>query len=431
MCHLKTTISRTCKVDRDARLIQCQGIFDLPPDTVQRLNWPLDITIPDDWSIGAIVGESGSGKTTIARKLAELLGGRLIESRDAAGNLIEPFSWNREKAVCSALPHVPINEWTGLLSRVGFSSPPAWCRPYHVLSQGQQFRCNLARSIAEGHQDKKETKNSTKSEVKSIESSSCPPSSPSSLRVSAPIFFDEFASLVHDQVARIASAAVSKAVRALNKQFVAVTWRTDILDSLEPDWVIFVNSDQTVRLQLNEVKAHGQPTVGKRWSRPKIDLRVIRTDRTTWPLFAPHHYLSGNLHKSAQCFVGLVNDRPACFTAVLSFPHPHKPAWREHRTVCHPEMQGVGIGNRMSETVAAMFAATGKPYQSTTSHPAMIQHRRRSSLWKMNRAPSMVRRPPRHHDVQMSAKTSVDRLTAGFEFIGPPDFAGAKGFGLI
>ena len=38
---------------------------------------------------------------------------------------------------------------TGLLSSVGFSSPPAWLRPVRVLSNGQQFRANLARTLAE------------------------------------------------------------------------------------------------------------------------------------------------------------------------------------------------------------------------------------------------------------------------------------------
>ena len=42
-----------------------------------------------------------------------------------------------------------IKEVTALLSAVGFSSPPAWLRPYGVLSTGQQFRVTLARLLAE------------------------------------------------------------------------------------------------------------------------------------------------------------------------------------------------------------------------------------------------------------------------------------------
>jgi hypothetical protein len=57
--------------------------------------------------------------------------------------------------------------------------------------------------------------------------------------------------------------------------------------------------------------------------------------------------------------------------------------------VCLPDFQGVGIGNAMSEFVAAIYKATGKPYTSTTSHPAMIHHRAKSPLWRMSRKPGL------------------------------------------
>jgi predicted ABC-type transport system involved in lysophospholipase L1 biosynthesis ATPase subunit len=261
----KTTITRTAKVLFDARLKQTQGIFDLPPAATQTLDWNVDVELPDQWSVGAIVGESGSGKTTLARELASRFGSAVIEAKDAAGNLREPFEWARDKAVCSAMPGMPIREWTGLLSRVGFSSPPAWCRPYQVLSNGQQFRCNLARAIAE-------------SGASQIDGPA------------KPVFFDEFASLVHDQVAAIASAAVAKGVRQLGRRFVAVTWRTDILDHLEPDWVLFVGTDQSVRLELNTSSREGV----RRWRRPSIKMRIVRVDPSAWACFRGHHYLSGH-----------------------------------------------------------------------------------------------------------------------------------------
>jgi hypothetical protein len=36
---------------------------------------------------------------------------------------------------------------------------------------------------------------------------------------------------------------------------------------------------------------------------------------------------------------------------------------------CLPDFQGVGIDNAMSEFVASLFVATGKPHFSSTSHP--------------------------------------------------------------
>ena len=46
-------------------------------------------------------------------------------------------------------PGMSIKDICALLSSVGFSSPPAWLRPYRVLSTGQQFRVTLARLLAE------------------------------------------------------------------------------------------------------------------------------------------------------------------------------------------------------------------------------------------------------------------------------------------
>lgn len=42
-----------------------------------------------------------------------------------------------------------IKDIVGLLSSVGFSSPPSWVRPFRVLSTGEQFRVTMARTLAE------------------------------------------------------------------------------------------------------------------------------------------------------------------------------------------------------------------------------------------------------------------------------------------
>jgi ABC-type Mn2+/Zn2+ transport system ATPase subunit len=81
-------------------------------------------------------------------------------------------------------------EITALLSSVGFSSPPSWLKPFHVLSNGEQFRVTLARILAEAPE----------------------------LAV-----VDEFTSVVDRTVAQIGSHALAKTVRAGNRCFVAVS----------------------------------------------------------------------------------------------------------------------------------------------------------------------------------------------------------------
>lgn len=80
----------------------------------------------------------------------------------------------------------------------------------------------------------------------------------------------------------------------------------------------------------------------------------------------------------------------------------------------------------MSEYVAGLYKSTGKPYYSTTSHPAMIRHRLESPAWIMKRAPS---RTSRGYG-QLRTSHATDRLTAGFEYVGASRPDSAAGFGL-
>ncbi|CAN5387355.1 hypothetical protein BH09PLA1_BH09PLA1_25830 [soil metagenome] len=387
---LKKTITRSSPVTRTARDRQIDSMFDVRPAETDSVSWDVDIEIPaPDESRGQVIvmhGGSGSGKTTIAR---ELFG---------AENVLEltkektPWSWPADSRFPNGFAKgMSVRTITDALSSVGFSSPPAWRRPFHVLSNGQQFRVNLARALAEREL----------------------------------VVIDEFGAFVDPQIRMVAAAAAAKAARRMNKRFVALVSQSDCVPYFEPDVLIEIKAPsgdgpQPVSAQLTRGLVR----------RPPIQLRVIRTDRSTWLRVRGHHYLSGDIHRAAACYAGLVDGKLAAFTAVLFFPHPSRPGWREHRTVCLPEFQGVGIGNAMSEFVASVYAATGKPYRSTTSHPAMIRHRMRSKNWKMTRKPGILGSHTDNGATGMTAKSSSDRLTAGFEFVGPPREMDARRFGL-
>ncbi len=60
------------------------------------------------------------------------------------------LDWPADHSILDVFPEaLSVKDVTGLLSAVGFSSPPAWLRPHAVLSTGQQFRVSLARLLAE------------------------------------------------------------------------------------------------------------------------------------------------------------------------------------------------------------------------------------------------------------------------------------------
>jgi len=146
--------------------------------------WKRPVT-PKDFNIGVIVGSSGSGKSTLLNSF---------------GKEEEP-KWDKDKSIISHFetPDKAIN----LLTAVGLNSVPSWYKPYHVLSNGEKFRGDLARKVKDG------------------------------------AVIDEFTSVVDRNVAKAASVALVRYIKKNNiKNVVLSTCHRDILEWLEPDWVI-------------------------------------------------------------------------------------------------------------------------------------------------------------------------------------------------
>lgn len=344
------------------RVRQVCGLFDLPLPILSRCQWAVRLPLEERrWNIGLIVGPSGCGKSTIAR---QLFASALAQEQGLD-------DWPADRSILDAFPAaLPVKEAVALLSSVGFASPPAWLRPFHVLSTGQQFRVRLARLLA-----------------------ACP-----ELAV-----MDEFTSVVDRTVAQIGSAALAKTVRQRRQQFIAVTCHEDVEAWLQPDWVYRPAEDRFAWRCL-------QP-------RPAISLRVFRCRPQAWRLFQQHHYLSDQLAGSAVCFLATWQDRPVAFSAWVNALMIGG-GRREHRTVTLPDFQGVGIGMALSNFCASLWKGLGLRATSTTTHPAFIAARLRSSHWRLTRRPSLA--GTRQEKGKASLRHATTRLTAGFQYVGPP-----------
>lgn len=358
---------RSVAIERTPRVKLVEGLFDVPPAERSERRWRVTLPIEErEWHVGLIVGPSGCGKSTLAREC--------FCSQPAQ-------DWPENRAIVDAFPaSLGVKEIVALLSSVGFSSPPAWLRPHRALSTGEQFRVRIARALAES----------------------------TDLTV-----IDEFTSVVDRTVARIGSAAIARTVRAAGRKFVAVTCHYDVIDWLDPDWTYDPAADQFTWRSLR--------------GRPRIEIEICRVHRSAWRLFHHHHYLSSDLNASAQCFAAFVEEQPAAFAAVISGPGPRGGHFREHRVVCLPDFQGVGIGNALSEFVASLYA-TRKRYFSRTSHPGMIRHRLRSPNWICVARPGFAA-PHSHRG--MARRGSAGRLAASFRYIGPRRPAAARQFGIL
>jgi ABC-type glutathione transport system ATPase component len=178
---------------------RCQKAADaLDIDTAKKSvhKFTVKADLETDYSIGIIVGASGSGKTTLAK---EIFGDDCFkEHLDLSAPVIEQFPDEYSYDQCASL-----------LSGVGLTSVPCWIRPAYTLSNGQRARAEAALAMC------KEDK--------------C-------------VIVDEWTSVVDRTVAKVMSHCVQKHARKQNKQIVLCSCHYDILEWVQPDWVIDCNS---------------------------------------------------------------------------------------------------------------------------------------------------------------------------------------------
>lgn len=355
-------------VSRSARARQLEAIFDVPAGERSRIEFKGNFPIEErPWQIGLIVGPSGSGKSSILKRT-------FAEPRD--------LQWGAPSVIDDFDQAFGIKEISAICQAVGFNTIPAWLRPFGVLSNGEKFRVELARRMLEA-----------KDEI---------------------ITIDEFTSVVDRQVAQIGSHAVQKYVRANGKQFVAASCHYDIVEWLQPDWVL---EPATMKFTWRSLQR-----------RPPLDCELARVGYETWAQFAPFHYLTADLNKAAKCFALMINGRPAAFAGCLYRPHPRvRDIIGVSRLVTLPDFQGLGLAFALVDRLGAMYKANGQRLHTYPAHPALVRGFDKSKMW------AMVKKPGEFSPREGGTSTVGGfggRPCAVFQYAGPPhaDAAEAKAF---
>lgn len=295
-------------------------LFDHPFSGETTFEVPSIPELPMDFSIGLIVGPSGSGKSSILKQFGKE----------------ENHTWEYDKSVASHFNS--FEDAHERLGATGFNSIPSWLRPFQVLSNGEQFRANLARSLKDN------------------------------------VVIDEYTSVIDRNVALSCSNAMRRYVDKKGlKNIVLASCHYDIIEWLRPDW-IYDTSTKTLDVR------------GLR-RRPQIELEILPCSVSAWSMFQQHHYLDGTINKASKCWLAIWNDVPIAFHSALPLPQyrpPGKlPAWRGHRTVVLPDFQGLGIGIAFTNEIAAMFMASNISFYSKTAHPTLGNYRNtHKELWR-------------------------------------------------
>lgn len=345
-------------ISRSVRAKQLEAMFDVPAAKKCRLQWKGELPIDDiDWNVGLIVGPSGCGKSSVLRNVF--------------GSPAE-LDWNGKAVVDDFKAGAGMEEIAAICQAVGFNTIPAWLRPFHVLSNGERFRVELARRL---------------------------------LELPDPIIVDEFTSVVDRQVAKIGAHAVQKYIRKHKRRFVAATCHYDVIDWLQPDWILEPATMAFTRRSL-------QP-------RPRLDATIARVPYDSWRMFAAFHYLTGNLHRSARCFCLFIDDQPTSFAGMLFRPHARvNDIIGCSRLVTLPDWQGLGLAMILVEKLGAAYKAMRFRLHTYPAHPALIRSFGKSAAWKMIQKPAGGMNSPRH-GTTLSRQIGTGRPCAVFEYRGP------------
>ncbi|AZV77923.1 ABC transporter ATP-binding protein [Parasedimentitalea marina] len=327
---MKVEIHHKSPIPETYRAARVSSMFNVEGDADFKLTVEADLNA-QPWGVGLIVGPSGTGKTSLGRALF----GKAI-TRDP--------KWPIDQAIIEAIaPDAEMDSVTAALAAVGLGSVPSWLRPHGLLSNGEQFRANLARLLCD------------KPKLAVV---------------------DEFTSTIDRRVARIGAAAFAKAWRRTGGQFVGVTCHDDVVQWLQPDWVIDTRSAEFKWRRLRRP--------------PRLTMDIHKTDGSYWPLFEPHHYLKLPRMVAADYYVGFVDNEPVahiCFS-----PRPGLVEARACRLVIMPEWQGAGLGLRFLNELCALWRRGVNRYQRPlptlfhTSHPGLATALRAQPLWAQTSA---------------------------------------------
>lgn len=262
--------------------------IDVSQKCVFKKTLKADVTSP--FHIGLIVGNSGSGKTTLAREC--------FKERFKETSILD-----LSKAIIDQFP----SDWTydqcqKSLSAVGLTSVPCWIRPAYTLSNGQRFRAEVALQCA-----------FAQDEV---------------------VVIDEWTSVVDRTVAKVMSHSIQKFARKMNKKIVLLSCHHDVIEWLQPDWVIDTNTDE---FQCRRGRSH------QRTEKLHFEIRELENGKY-WKNFSRYHYLSQKLPGGKRYFYGLFHDKNiigfVCFCNYL--PQDQK-MFHSNRVVILPDYCGLGL----------------------------------------------------------------------------------------
>ncbi len=170
-------------------------------------NFKIECDLETNFNIGLIYGNSGSGKTTLAKKIY--------------GENIFDIKLNEDECIMNQLnEEYNYDECAMILNGIGLNSVPCWVKPLKTLSNGQRARAEAVYLM----QSKKDI-----------------------------VVIDEWTSVVDRTIAKVMSLCLNKYAKKNNKKIIVLSCHKDIIEWLNPDWIIDCNKQEFIKHNKNNV----------------------------------------------------------------------------------------------------------------------------------------------------------------------------------
>jgi ABC-type Mn2+/Zn2+ transport system ATPase subunit len=330
------TVVLSSPVATSFRCVKAANSLDI--DASKKAEHRLTVTadVESSYNVGLIVGASGSGKTTLAKK---------VWGEDCFRELLDPA-----QPVIDQFPEeFTYDECAAMLAGVGLTSVVCWIRPAVTLSNGQRARAECALQMARQAQA---------GEV---------------------VVIDEWTSVVDRTVAKVMSHCIAKHARKTNKRIVLASCHYDVVDWLNPDWIIDCNKQSYV----------DRRSLCRSWERSEklqFDIREVGTE--TWRYFSKYHYLSENLPGGVIKTFGLFNGDDQigfqCFANYVPWRDKMQPMkMHSNRTVIHPDYAGLGMGIALINATSEVMVKRGFDVRAKFSSAPIYLSMKRQACWKL------------------------------------------------
>lgn len=352
------------EVAKSFRCIKAANSLDIDSEAKSKHSFKVAADLETDYNIGLIVGASGSGKTTLAHKMF---------GEDCFQTLLDT-----SKPIMDQLPEeLTYDECASLLSGVGLTSVPCWIRPVYTLSNGQKARAEACLQM-----------------------------------LSPRAVIDEWTSVVDRNVAKVMSHCIQKHARKKNKQIILLSCHYDVMEWLNPDWVIDCNKQEY---------SDRRSMVGTFIRTDQLRLSVREVTKQTWPYFSKYHYLSERLPTGRIFTYGLFRGEDQIgFICYAAYIIGNQTTFFPNRAVVHPDYAGLGLGIKLIDETSKLMVLKGYDIKLKGTSIPVYKMLLKDKLWHFKKLSRPIKKGKSGYKSTKKARKNTIRTkttTYHFDFI--------------